>query len=251
MTDLTIKRYILKTLKLESYKKDYRLLPKLPKYLNDTLIGLLLSDGGLERPKEGSNVRLSVIMSINNYSYILHLYNLFEPYINSDINFLDIKGSNNSYNKKYSTVRFKTISMPQLFYYYSIFYKNNIINNKIQKIVPIELRSNFNAVSLAHLIMGDGNSLKDKNIIRIYTNSFTFNDVILLSNIIKDNLNINSKVIHDRNNQYIIIIEQDNVIITRNIVLPYTHPSMFYKLGIETNSFKTEKFDYFNILKEI
>jgi len=47
MKNLTIKRYVLKTLKLENYKKDYRLLPKLPKYLNDTLLGLLLSDGGL------------------------------------------------------------------------------------------------------------------------------------------------------------------------------------------------------------
>jgi hypothetical protein len=82
MTDLTIKRYILKILKLNNnYKKDYRLMTKLPKYLNDTLIGLLLSDGGLERPTEGSNVRLSVIMSIINYGYALHLYNLFESYI--------------------------------------------------------------------------------------------------------------------------------------------------------------------------
>ena len=45
--NLTLKRYILKTLKLNNYKKDYRLLIKLPKYLNDVLIGLLLSDGGL------------------------------------------------------------------------------------------------------------------------------------------------------------------------------------------------------------
>lgn len=116
MTDLTIKRYVLKTLNIENYKKDYRLSLKLPKYLNDTLIGLLLSDGGLERPRVGSNVRLSLVMSINNYSYILHLYNLFEPYIDSDIQFLYIKGFNSSCNKKYYTVRFKTISIPQLLY---------------------------------------------------------------------------------------------------------------------------------------
>ena len=229
MKNLTIKRYVLKTLKLDNYKKDYRLSPKLPKYLNDTLIGLLLSDGGLERPTETSNARLSVIMSVNSYSYILHLYNLFEPYIDSDIKFLYIKGSDNLCNKYYFTVRFKTISMPQLLYYYNIFYKKNIINNKMQKVVPLELRYNFNAVSLAHLIMGDGNYLRDKNIIRIYTNSFTKNNVIILSDIIKNNLNIRNKVIHDRNNQYIILIEQENVILTRDIVLPYTHPSMFYK----------------------
>jgi len=46
MTDLTLKRYILKTLKINNYKRDYRLMNKLPPYLRNTLIGLLLSDGG-------------------------------------------------------------------------------------------------------------------------------------------------------------------------------------------------------------
>src|SRR5271169_5328423 len=99
--------------------------------------------------------------------------------------------------------------------------------------------------------MGEGNYLKDKNILRIYTNSFTKNNVIMLSNIIKSNLNIKNKVVHNRNNQYIIIINQENVIFTRDIVLPFTHPSMFYKLGIETSSTEVEKFDYYNILNKI
>jgi hypothetical protein len=129
--DLTLKRYILKTLKLNNYKKDYRLLTKLPKYLNDVLIGLLLSDGGLEKPTKGSNVRLSVIMSTLNYGYILHLYNLYEPYINSDLNILDVKGSDYFSTKKlYCSVRFNTISMPQLLYNYNIFYKKNNITSK-------------------------------------------------------------------------------------------------------------------------
>lgn|ERR1700686_1669023 len=131
MTDLTLKRYILKTLKIEDYKRDYRLMEKLPKYLNDTLIGLLLSDGGLQKSTETSNVRLSVTMSINSYPYIFHLYNLFEPYIDTDLKIIDIKNSSKlEYIKNYSTVRFKTISTPQFMYYYNIFYKKNILNNK-------------------------------------------------------------------------------------------------------------------------
>lgn len=46
-------------------------------------------------------------------SYLLHLYNLFEPYINKDIGFLDV------FNKKtqitYSQVSFKTVSLPIFF----------------------------------------------------------------------------------------------------------------------------------------
>ena len=61
-------------------------------------------------------------MSVKSFPYFLHLYNLFEPYINTYINILDIKVINQfNLNKKYSTVRFKTISMPQLYYYYNIF----------------------------------------------------------------------------------------------------------------------------------
>jgi len=131
MTDLTLKRYILKTIKKEDYKRDYRLMENLPKYLNDTLIGLLLSDGGLQKSTETSNVRLSVTMSINSFPYIFHLYNLFEPYIDTDLKIIDIKNSNKlEYNKNYSTVRFKTISAPQFMYYYNLFYKKNILNNK-------------------------------------------------------------------------------------------------------------------------
>jgi hypothetical protein len=106
-------------------------------------------------------------------------------------------------------------------------------------------------VSLAHLIKGDGNYLNNRKIIRIYTNSFIKEDVILLSNIIKDNLNINNKVIHDRNNQYIIIIEQDNINLTREITIPYIHPNMMYKLGINTKTFMPCGFNYLNIINDI
>jgi LAGLIDADG DNA endonuclease family protein len=252
MTDLTLRRYILKTLKINNYKCEYRLMNKLPQYLNDTLIGLLLSDGGLQRSTDTSNVRLSVTMSVKSYPYIFHLYNLFEPYIDTDLNIIDIKNSKKiNYNRNYSTIRFKTISAPQFIYYYNIFYKKNIILNKWEKVIPLELKYNFNAISLAHLIMGDGNYLRKRNIIRIYTNSYIQSDVILLSNIIKENLSINSKVIHDRNNQYIIVIEKDNVDLTRKIILSYMHPSMLYKLGISNDTIFSSKFNYFNIINKI
>jgi intein/homing endonuclease len=113
------------------------------------------------------------------------------------------------------------------------------------------LKYNFNAVSLAHLIMGDGNYLKERNIIRIYTNSYIKNDVMLLSNIMKENLFINSRVIHDRNNQYIIIIEKNNIDFLRKTILPYMHPSMLYKLGIQNDTIFNSKFDYFKIINYI
>ena len=49
MKNITMKRYIFKYLKLNDYKFEYRLNMKLPNYLNDVMIGLLLSDGSLEK----------------------------------------------------------------------------------------------------------------------------------------------------------------------------------------------------------
>jgi len=134
MKDLTLKRYVFKTLKINDYKRDYRLMNKLPKYLNDTLIGLLLSDGGLQKSTNTSNVRLSVTMSINSYPYIFHLYNLFEPYIDTDLKMIDIKSSNKAdCNKNYSTVRFKTIAASLFMYYYNIFYKKKYYFKQVGK----------------------------------------------------------------------------------------------------------------------
>lgn len=104
---------------------------------------------------------------------------------------------------------------------------------------------------MAHLIMGDGNYLSERNVIRIYTNSFTKENVDLLSNIIYSNLYIKNKVVHDRNNQYIIIIEKESINHTRETILPYMHYSMLYKLGIKEDNTSLNKFDYFNIIDNI
>lgn len=49
-------------------------------YLNDVLIGLILSDGYLERSSPTSAVRLTVSFGAKHSGYLLHLYDLFEPY---------------------------------------------------------------------------------------------------------------------------------------------------------------------------
>ena len=62
---------------------DYRRKLILPKYLQDVMVGLLLSDGHLEKSSPTSASRLSVNFSLKHASYLMHLYNLFEPYTNS------------------------------------------------------------------------------------------------------------------------------------------------------------------------
>ena len=59
----------------------------------------------------------------------------------------------------------------------------------------------FNEIVLAYLIMSDGNFDKSRNRIRIYTNSYTKEDVQRLALAIQNKLNIYTGVLHDRKDQ--------------------------------------------------
>ena len=138
----------------------------------------------------------------------------------------------NSYN---NVLKFKTLSIPQLIYYYELFYVEGkkLIPSNIELITP---------VGLAHLIKGDGNLKQPDKIIRIYTNSFTKQDVELLALAIINKFNVKTRVVHVRNNQYIIIISKSELSKVNNLIKDYMHPYMFYKIDSENNSF--HNFDY-------
>lgn len=76
----------------------------------------------------------------------------------------------------------------------------------------------------------------------IYTNSFTKQDVELLALAIINKFNVKTKVVHDRNNQYIITISKSELSKVNNLVKDHMHPSMFYKIDLENNSL--HNFDY-------
>lgn len=92
-------------------------------------------------------------------------------------------------------------------------------------------------VVLAHLIMGDGNIKPKDKIIRIYTNSFSKNDVERLGKAINNKLGIITNIRFDRNNQYILTISKKELDNLRSIILPYMHISMLYKLDLAKQRF--------------
>jgi hypothetical protein len=82
-----------------------------------------------------------------------------------------------------------------------MFYKWDTNLNKNIKIVPIFIIEYMDPIVLAYLIMGDGNWDKGRNRVRIYTNSFTKEEVTSLSIAINSKLNIYTGVLHDRKDQ--------------------------------------------------
>ena len=91
----------------------------------------------------------------------------------------------------------------------------------------------MNPIVLAYLIMSDGNFDKSRNRVRIYTNSFTKQEVEILAESIKGNLGIYVGVLHDRKDQWILTIGAKQWEHLRKLVFPYFEKSMLYRIGLD------------------
>lgn len=136
--------------------------------------------------------------------------------------------------KTYSSLSFLTKSLPMLTEFYHLFYHNKV------KIIPRDL-SLLTPLPLAHLIMQDGSRgtsplLGTKRVPRgrglyICTDGFTLADVKRLAGYLTERYEIRCSV-HKSNGNHRVYILAKSVQTVRDLVLPYMHDSMLYKLGI-------------------
>lgn len=218
----------------KNLKSNIKNQTKLPSFLEEALIGILLGDGHLYRSSPTANTRVEWSFKGAYLPYALYVYGLFISYIGSLPHTLNTASS--SGKKFYSSIRLKTLSLPLFNFYHELFYYWDTNKNKWIKIVPANIGDYMTPVVLAFLLISDGNFDQNRNRVRIYTNSFTHSDTILLANAIKDRLNINCSVLHDRNNQYIITIGAKQLPLLREIVADHIHPSMLYRIGLQNHS---------------
>lgn len=124
-------------------------------------------------------------------------------------------------------LRFRTITSPNLFKIYKMFYKD--IDGKITKTVPIELYYYLTPRVLAFWIMDDGS--KDGKGILLHSNSFKYEEVLFLINILKEKFNIES-ITRKKYNNHIIYIYAKSVPLLIKLIKVHMHPKFFYKIGI-------------------
>lgn len=200
----------------------------LPLEVRSIFIGSMLGDGSLYRSSPTSYVRFEVSFGQKYQLFALHLGDVFKEYMSNPVKSLEVKGK----DKTFTNYRLKTKSLPLFVPYYSKFYEFNEDLNKFTKIVPLDINEFMDPIVLAYLIMTDGNFDKGRNRVRIYTNSYSKEDVQRLALIIKDKFEIYTGVLHDRNNQWILTIGAKNLELLRSIVNPHFHPSMRYRIGL-------------------
>lgn len=136
-------------------------------------------------------------------------------------------------------LEFLTRSMPCLTELHSLFYPNGV------KIIPEDIYNMLTPVALAHMIMGDG-SVERHGLI-ICTDSYSIQDVVLLMNVLVIRYRLECTLREHRKNQYRIYIRQNSMPSLLNIVSPFMHSSMLYKLKSSlsnpSNRKKIEVFD--------
>ena len=208
-------------------------------YQYGVIIGLLLSDGWLIfASKTNKNARLGFKQSLSHPGYVWFVFNILSHYCSSYPRLTTGVRA----GKRYYGLEFLTRSMPCMSVLHSLFYPKGI------KVIPQNIYNMLTPVALAHLIMGDGSALSHGLI--ICTNSYSLEDIVRLMNVLMIRYRLECTITLKRQNkkiEYMIYIRQTSMPSLFNIVSPYMHPSMLYKLKSSfsnpSNRNKIEVFD--------
>lgn len=198
-----------------------------PQHLHEVIIGSCLGDLIAVRKTIAHNTYFQFKQGLVNKDYIYHLFDLFLSFTNmeipKDLEYLDKRS-----NKTYTSINFHTYRLPCFNYYYDLFYVDGI------KRIPLNIGELLTPVSLAYWAMDDGS--KKNNGFIFCTDSYTFEEVQLLINVLKQNFDLNCSI-HKMTGkeQYRIYIKLDSMDKFISLVRPHFYESMIYKLGVNTD----------------
>lgn len=186
------------------------------------IFGSLLGDAQAEY--RGKGTRICFYQESKHSAYLMWLHNIIsnlgycnhiEPKIQKK---LGKKGVVRN------VVRFKTWTYSSFNWIHELWYQNNI------KVIPFNISDYLTPIALAIWLMVDGS--KSGSSLKLATNSFTFSECLHLVKVLYDKYNIKASVQSAGvENQYVIYIFKESMPILRDLVLPYVHPSMKYKIN--------------------
>ena len=194
------------------------------------IFGLLLGDGNANN-RSGEGVRISIKQSIIHKEYLFSLYEFFKNrgYCSNNKPREYIRKIKNI-NKKYYGYEFNTFTFRSFMWIYELFYK------KGKKIVTLNIENYITPLTLAIWISDDGcfcPSTSGRGGLRISCNSFRLEEVEYLTNILKTKFDLDCTIqtiyLKDK---YSIYIKKNSITRLENLILPYLHISMHYKLGL-------------------
>jgi hypothetical protein len=191
-----------------------------------TLVGNLLGDGYGE--KRLGATRFHVHMSSKNVEYInwLHLFFNQKGYCSPDRPKLSKQIG--KHNKVYFSCKFRTYSFSSLNWLYQSFYKQKNLSTKQNKSVPSDIHHLLTPRALAIWIMDDGGTSGQG--VKISTESFLLEDIIVLQNTILEKYKISS-TIQRHKSKHVLYFPKSQLAALSRCVKPYMIPCMYYKLN--------------------
>ena len=207
------------------YRKSSKFDLNLSMDLEEIIIGLMLGDLFAEKIKPRSNTRLQFKQSIKNEVYIDHLYSLFNNYCSSSPKIttsIDKRPGKREINE---SKKFLTLSLPCFNKFRELFY-----DSKGVKFIPNNLEDFITAKSLAYWIMDDG--YKTTSGFYLCTESYTLEDNLKLSKMLKNKFNLDSGIHKHTNGHrlYIFTSSKDRLL---ELVKPYLIQHFYYKFELE------------------
>lgn len=214
---------ILSTLRIGPHSRD----------ILDILIGSLLGDGSMEKDDSGS--RFCFYQEKSNGEYLIWLHAQISalgyakveiPQISSRVSLTNTLDSPRRY-----IFRFRTFTYTSFNWIYNGFYTKNGLEKR-RKVLPTWVGDYITPQVLAIWIMDDGTPHKDRGL-RFCTNSFTLSEVKFLGKILENKFNLTYSI-HKTGvvNQYGLYLPKKNLDRLTNLVKPYMHKTMLYKLGL-------------------
>lgn len=197
----------------------------------DLLIGSLLGDGNMQTYSKGKTWRYRAIHQSKDIAYILYKYSILK----------DLCGSipkesftfDSRTNKLYSRYSFNTLTHPSLRFFANMFYKFDVKTQRWMKIIPRKIELFLTPRALAFFYMDDG-SLKWKDhskATRLCTDNFAFEDIKRFQRVLMSKYKIRTRLSKAKKG-YRIEINQENALLFYDIIKPYMHPSMTYRIPI-------------------
>jgi len=188
------------------------------------IFGSLLGDAHAEKRLNGMGTRISFFQEDSHVEYILFLHKMLSEYGYCNSKKPVIGRRLGSKGKLRKIVRFTTWTYISFNWIRDLWYENNI------KRVPNCIGEYLTPLALAIWIMDDGSKVNKG--LKFSTNSFTYNECLMLVNVLSENFNIKASVQSaGSKDQYIIYVWKESMNDLRNIVNPYIIPEMKYKIS--------------------
>lgn len=190
------------------------------------IFGSLLGDAHAEKRLNGMGTRISFFQEDSHVEYILFLHKILSEYGYCNSKKPVIGRRLGSKGKLRKIVRFTTWTYTSFNWIRDIWYENNI-----KRVPPKDCIGEYlTPLALAIWIMDDGSKVNKG--LKFSTNSFTYNECLMLVNVLSENFNIKASVQSaGSKDQYIIYVWKESMSDLRNIVSPYIIPEMKYKIS--------------------